>query len=262
MINLLNTTPVDLPDSADQVLRLEYASKVDGLNDWAFLQTEESADVWAVVLHGHGSHGDQLFSRPDIRGNWLPALQAKGLGILCPNLRDNAWMNPAAVEDLKGLLGYVRETYGAERFVFASGSMGGTGNLIYAVQHPQDVAGIVSLGAAVDLTEYHAWCRRSNDGIRKEIADAIESSFGGKPEELPEVFDRSSALLNRDRLTMPVFLAHGQADATMPVEPPRMLAEKMGERDTFRFREIPEGNHDSPLSSMAEGLEWVMRLIG
>ena len=49
------------------ISKLTYRSPVDGLEDWALLWPGTRAGAWLVFLHGHGSQGDQLFTRADIR---------------------------------------------------------------------------------------------------------------------------------------------------------------------------------------------------
>jgi pimeloyl-ACP methyl ester carboxylesterase len=242
------------------VVRIDYQSSVDGIKDWALLRPPEKNDTWIVNIHGHGSHGDQLYTRPDIRDTWLPTFKQNDFGIVSPNLRDNAWMAPQAAADLPELLEYVRKNYQANRFIFASGSMGGTSNLIYAALHPEDVAAVVALGAATDLSAYANWCRTDNTGIRKEIADTIESAYGGSSEKIPAVYNKHSALENSSRLTMPIFLAHGGSDQIIDVEQSRRLAKKLSPvNSAFIYREIPGGDHDSPLTFMAEGIAWASK---
>jgi pimeloyl-ACP methyl ester carboxylesterase len=259
-------TDIQLASAGDAfpagVQRLAYRSGLDGLDDWAMLwppATEsQRPGTWLVVIHGHRSHGDQIFTRPDIREHWLPLAPEHGLGLISPNLRGNAWMSPAAAADLRGLLGFVRERFGAKRFVLASGSMGGTSNLVYAALQPEDVAGVVALGAAVDLERYVAWCREPISGrpaVTRDIADAIEQNYGP---DAASAYARHSPLRHFERLTMPVFLAHGEADALMPIEPVRAFADAMRGHTRFRFRELPGGHHDSPLWLMGEALEWVL----
>lgn len=240
------------------VARIDYRSDQDGCEDWALALPPEHGDTWIVCLHGHGSHGDQLYTRPDIRDHWLPEFRKYGCGVLTPNLRGNAWMAPAAAFDLHTLLNRVRHDYAARHFIFASGSMGGTGNLIYAVLYPQDVAAAVALGAATDLATYHDWCRHENAGVVKEIADAIESAYGGAPAEVPDLYREHSTRRQSGVLTMPVYLVHGGDDVIIPVSEARALAEGMAAARTFVYHEIPGGNHDAPLWQMPQALEWVM----
>jgi pimeloyl-ACP methyl ester carboxylesterase len=231
------------------VLRLDYRSVVGGAEDWALLWPPERRRTWLVCLHGHGSHGDQLYVRPDIAERWLPLLRATGCGILTPNLRDDAWMAPQAAADLH-----------AERFVFVGGSMGGAGVLIYSVLHPEDVAGVAAVCPATDVGAYHDWCvRQSEPPVLHEIAAAIRTAYGGTPQERPEVFSLHSCLARADRLAMPVYLAHGDADELVPVDQSRALQEALPPR-SLKYRELPGGDHDSPLTAavLREALDWVL----
>ena len=248
------------PEPDHTVLRLDYESDVDGISDWALLRPGGAARrTCAVVLHGHGSHGDQLYTRRDVRESWLRFYAGHGVTILTPNLRDNAWMSPAAAADLHALIGWVRENHGIERFIFQSGSMGGTGNVIYATLHPEDVSACVALGFVSDLAAYHAWCRAHNQGVIKEICDAIETNYGGTPAAQPDLYARHSPLFHAERFTSPLFLAHGADDALMPVDQARRLAAALKNKKDFVYREVP-GNHDSPCF-LPEAFEWVAARI-
>ena len=260
-IRVLGVESLKKPPIPDGVSRIRYVSGVDGRKDWALVWPPESGDgTWVVAIHGHGSTGDQLFTRLDIRQTRLPVFRRHGFGILTPNLRGNAWMGPSAAADLRALLAAVRSRFPIKRLIFASGSMGASSNLVYAVLHPDDVAACVALCPATDMGSYHAWCRQHNTGVRKAIADAIEAGYGGTPAELPEVYARHSAVANAARLSMPVFLAHGSADPTIPVDQSRRLAAAMArQRSPFRYVEIPDGHHDSPLGLGVEAtVRWVL----
>lgn len=253
-VTIRGTGDARIPDA---VLRLSYTSAADGRPDWALALPESREGLWVVCVHGHGSSGDQLYTREDLRDRWLPAFRAHGLGILTPNLRGNAWMSPLAAGDLQALLGEIRTRYSARGFVFFSGSMGGTSNLVYAALHPGDVAAVVALGAAADIGSYHAWCAGGPLPIHGQIAEAIEDSYGGDPGALPEVYLAHSALRHTDRLRMPLALAHGEEDRIMPVQQARLLAERMSGLPSFHYAEVPGGSHDSPLA-LVESLDRVL----
>ncbi len=244
------------------IRRIDYRSGRDGFADWALARPPATGHIWLVCLHGHGSQGDQLYTRRDIRERWLPEFLNRDLGVLTPNLRGNAWMGPAAVADLDDLLGLVRAEFGAGAFLFASGSMGGTGNLIYAALRPRNVAGVLARGAASDLAGYHAWCRERQVGqpVLGEIADAIAVAYGGPPETTPAAYAAHSALAQADRLTMPLFLAHGAADAVIPVSQMRALVGRLAQHPRLVYHEIPDGNHDSPLHAQTtpHALDWLL----
>lgn len=229
------------------LMRLDYTSDVDGLNDWALLLPGERPELWIVVIHGHGSHGDQLFTRKDVRDTCVPVFRGSGAGILSANLRDNAWMGPAAVHDLHDLMNHLRTAHGMRQTIFCSGSMGGTSHLIYAQLHPNDVNALFVLCPATDLGAYYRWCTAQKVPILGEIAEAISQSYGGSPDAEPELYQRHSVLANAENLTMPLILIHGGGDEIIPVEHARALAEKLSHRPDFSYIEIPGGNHDSPL---------------
>ncbi len=252
-------TPATQPFLPGGVERIAYTSAIDGHDDWGLILPGTRSD-WVVMIHGHGSRGDQLFTRPDLRDDWLPDFRRRGLGILTVNLRGNAWMSPAAAADLHALLGMIRERYHVRRFVFASGSMGGTSNLIYAVLHPEDVAGVVALCPATDLASYVQWCRlRAEPAVLQEIADAIVAAYGSPSEDRPQAYARHSAMTNAERLTMPVCIVHGARDVVIPVEQSRALAAKLSGRPSIHYRELPEGDHETPLRHMSWALDWVLR---
>lgn len=228
--------------------RINYHSSVDGIRDWALLYPGSANNgTWFIVIHGHGSSGSQLYTRQDIREYWLPKYLKSGSGILTVNLRGNAWMGPAAAVDMHDLIKYLRDEYGLQKAIFSSGSMGGTSNLIYATLYPEDVSNVLARGAATDLASYYNYCLTQDKPILREIAEAIRRSYGGTPDEVPELYAKHSALKNAEKLTMPVQLLHGGADEIIPVAQARALAEKLKGRISFSYYEIPGGNHDSPL---------------
>lgn len=233
------------------VHRLDYQSPADGADDWALLKTPApGVSTWLVCIHGHGSRGNQLYIRPDLQKLWLPRYLERGYGILTPTLRGNAWMGPAAVTDLDALLNFLRQEFQAKKFLFESGSMGGTSNLIYAGLRPENVAGASARGAVTDLAAYHAFCRRQTGvGLLQEIADSLETHYGGTPAQQPDVFWAHSPVNQAKKLqNMPIFLAHGTADPIMPVSQTRVFAAALAENARFAYVEVPGGGHDSPLS--------------
>ena len=68
-----------------ELKRVRYKSGVDGMDDWAMvLPPPNNGTKWLVCIHGHGSLGDQLYTRKDIRDWYLPRFRERGYGILTP----------------------------------------------------------------------------------------------------------------------------------------------------------------------------------
>ena len=231
--------------------RFEYRSAVDGKSDWYLLHDAGPGRDCVVVLHGHGSHGDQLLTRPDL-APWLACLERLDVSVVSPNLRDNAWMSPAAAADLTHLLEEGKKRYSWRRILHAAGSMGGTSALIFSILHPELSDGLVVLGAATDIGRYCDWCETQQQPILREIHDAIRSSY--REEDYP----LHNVCLHAEKLTMPIRFYHGGADRTIPVSEARSLAELLTGKKRFHYRELEGGNHDSPLPFFQEGMELLL----
>ncbi|MBQ4481501.1 MAG: alpha/beta fold hydrolase [Victivallales bacterium] len=239
-----------------QFIRGEYTSAVDGATDWYILHPG-ARPLCIVVLHGHGSHGDQLLTRGDLE-DWRQCLKELDATVVSPNLRDNAWMSPAAVDDLADLLKNLKAAHPWRHLVIASGSMGATGALIFAIRHPELVDGVVPLGAATSLRSYIEWCDQPDRfPVIPEILAAIRQAY---PTE--EMLAMHDVRKHCDRLTMPVFFYHGEGDAIIPVSEALDLAEQMKGKENFHLTLIPCGGHDSPLPYFREGMAKVLTALG
>ncbi len=241
------------------VRRLAYARPGDGAESWALLLPGRAPRVWLVNLHGHGSGGEQIFTRPDIQRIILEPALKLGFGVLSPHLGGNHWLGPAAAAELHELLAAVRARYGAQRFIFASGSMGGTASLIYAALHPEDVAAVAAFCPASDLSEYQAWLREHPGVVKDQIRQAIESAYGGEPEERELAYARHSTIRAAEagRLTLPLLVVHGDADPLIPVAQSRRLAAALAGRLNLTYLEIPGGDHEPQLRSAGLFADWL-----
>ena len=235
--------------------RLTYTSRIDGTVDWYMLHDAGRGTDCLVYLHGHGSTGEQLFTRKDIQSR-LPLIERLNLSVVSPNLRGNAWMCPAAVDDLAQLLTDCRDRYGFRRYVFVSGSMGGTGALIFAVRHPELVAALGVMGGVTRIDRYREFLRRGSRPIHREILDAIEAHYEAADYALHDVAAQA------EKLTMPLVYHHGAADEIMPVSEMYDLRDRLGNKPAARFHAIPGGDHDAPIPYFGETLEGLLRQLG
>ena len=264
----VSCAPVTSAGYPGGLVRLEYVSSADGIRDDALLLPSHD-DRWVVCIHGFGGKSTQLFMRTDIKRAWLPCYLERGLGIAAPTLRGNSWMRPESVQDMDDLLEYLRVEYGARRFYFCSGSLGGTSNLIYAGLRPENVSGVISHAAACDMGEYYEYCLAGagREAMLGDVASSIREAFGGTPSEVPEMYrSRSTITMTRQLHGLPIFLLHGDADELMPVEQSRRFAAAMAASREFQYMEIPGGNHNAAIG-VCEGyshetdspLAWILR---
>jgi len=226
-------------------------ARADGAPDWAMYHHEGEGKDCVVLLHGHGSTGMQPLVRKDLKP-WLEILGKNRLNVLSPDLRGNAWMCPAAAADLAELIRKGKKEYGWKRVFLISGSMGGTGALIFGILHPELTDGIGALGAATDLARYARWCAAQPLPVHGAIREAIEAHYSEAD------YPRHSVCRNAGLLTMPLFFAHGGADGIIPVSEARALRDLLGGKARFRYTEIPGGDHDSPLALFGEALAYLL----
>ena len=242
-----------------QFARAEYTSAVDGLRDW-YLFRPGNARLCVVVLHGHGSQGDELVTehwRERLR-DWHECLNELDASVLCPNLRDHSWMSASAVADFAALLRQLKARHPWEQLVIASGSMGGTGALIFASRHPELVDGVVALGAAAAMPHYAEWCAQPGRlPVCGRILEAIRAAY-----PTPESLAAHDVCAHADSLRMPVLFYQGVADEVIPASEAIDLAERLKDKSDFHLTLVPDGNHDSPLHYFREGLTRILAILG
>ena len=202
-----------------------------------------------VALHGHGSDRWQ-FAR-DARDECRAARDAAarhGMLYLSPDYRaKTSWMGPQAEADVVDLLQEAKETYGVRRFFFCGGSMGGTACLIFAVRHPECVAGAASMNGTANMLEYTGF------------QDAIAQSYGGGKDTHPEEYRNRSAGLFADRLVMPVGITAGRQDTVVPPDSVLRLGaalQEMGRKVKIIVRE--DGGHSTSYEDATAILEYVI----
>ena len=232
--------------------RIDFVSSADGASDWYLRHAAGPERDCVVVLHGHGAHGDQLFSRAD-QAAQVEFLSELGCNVISPNLRDNAWMNPRAAADLAEILCTEKTRMRYRRCILAGGSMGGTGALIFAVRHPELVDGLAVMGAATSIRRYRNWCAEGELPIHRAIMAAIDAGYDA------ESLDRHDVCKAAERLTMPLRFYHSVADRVIPVLEMRELRRQLAGCATARFTELPPlaeaphwwSDHDTPLQYLS-----------
>jgi len=227
-------------------VRISYTSGYDGAKDWALFLPGDPSRKTIVYLHGSFAEADQIFTRQDIRDFWLPRIMAGHHSLLSVNLRGTSYMSPGATADLTALLQYARATLACRQFVLLGGSGGASSAMAYAVLHPEQLHGVIAMGMC-DLLARLEFARQSGHPILQRLVSCVHAAYGGSPEEKPRLYADRSVLLHADRLTMPVVLTMGEADALIPVAETRKIAAAMQGRSNFTYHEVAGGDHDAAL---------------
>ncbi|NLV73436.1 MAG: alpha/beta hydrolase [Chloroflexi bacterium] len=223
---------------------IRFISDCDGAADWFYHTPGNPQRRTVVFLHGALSQGDQIYTRADVRAFWLERVLAGSHPLLALNVRGTSYMNPATAADTHALLGWARRELGLNQITLLGGSGGAISALIYGLLYPDDVQGIITLGAC-DLARWYAFLARGGAPILDTLAETVRAAYGGTPDEAPALYQAHSVLAHADRITVPTVLTHGEADTLIPVEEARAVAAALAGNAEFRYIEVPGGDHDS-----------------
>jgi len=239
--------------------RETFNCTLDG-SRWPYLVQDPPGPAQALLinLHGHYSDETQMMTegiyedafgklrRECLRRNWV---------YVCAWYGGNSWMGPLGEAGMVDLIGVLRQRWPDVPVVLQGGSMGGSSALVFATRQPQLLAGVIARCPAADIAAYYDWAvaRGGANATLRNIADAIRIHYTMDGRDLRQELQARSALRHAERLTMPVQLCHGSADALIPVDWTRQLAAKLqalGRR--VQYEEIAGGDHDAPV----RGVDW------
>jgi dipeptidyl aminopeptidase/acylaminoacyl peptidase len=119
--------------------------------------------------------------------------------------------------------------------------------LIFAARNPDSVDGVLAFCPATDMAAMYNVA--AHPRFPKHFSESLNESYGGTPDQIPEVYRERSVRYHIASLT-PYRLAiiHGTADEIMPVENiHQLVADLRAANSPVRYQEIEGGNHDAPL---------------
>lgn len=236
---------------------VEFVSRADGSRQRyvrllpADFDTRTPHDV-LIALHGHGADRWQFVKqdRPECREMRRIAAE-RGMVFVSPDYRaPTSWLGPAAEDDLLQIIDELHGEFRIRNVIVAGGSMGGTAALAFAALHPKCVDGVVALNGTANLIEY------------TNFQDAIQASYGGTKEQVPEVYRSRSAELFPDHFVMPIATTTGGQDTLVPpVSVLRLMSvlEKRGGK--VRSIHRSEGGHDTNAEDTSEALTFVLDAV-
>lgn len=157
-----------------------------------------------------------------------------GCVVMCPKYRLGAHGRPSypkVMDDIEEAVHDVQKIRGVSRVVLVGLSAGGHLALLYGLQHPDDVDGVVSVSGIGDL-----------HSVQATIAEGIEALLGRNPNDqlLIEASPISYALPDGP----PVLILHGARDELVPVASARALADALGGRCRLV---VIDGGHVEPM---------------
>jgi pimeloyl-ACP methyl ester carboxylesterase len=246
-------TPLPPPE------RCTFNCTLDG-SCWPYLVQLPPGEPQGILVNLHGHYSDEWQGMTeeiyeDAFGKLRRECLRREWAYVCAGYGGNSWMGPIAEAGMLDLIAALRERWPQPPLHLMGGSMGGSSTLVFAVRHPELLSGVIALCPAADIEQYYHWCwdRVAQNSALASIANAIRIHYGAACHDLQRELQMRSALQNAGRLSMPVYLRHGDADALIPVEWTRQLAAKLKALGRqVRYDEVPGGDHDSPI----HGIDW------
>lgn len=201
-----------------------------------------------IALHGHGSDRWQFIKQPrdECRSARDFATQQRMI-LISPDYRaTTSWMGPKAEADLVQIIRETKNRFMIRHVIVSGGSMGGTASLTFAALHPELVDGVVAMNGTANLLEY------------ENFQAAIQASFGGTKQEVPDEYKRRSAELWPERLTMPIACTTGGRDRSVPPESVLRLLGKLKQQDRrVLLLHRAEGGHSTNYADAMAAYEFV-----
>ena len=236
---------------------VEFTARLDGSPQRYVLMLPEAlpagkpVDV-LVALHGHGSDRWQFVTnnRDECRA-LRDAAAHYGMIVVSPDYRaKTSWMGPQAEADLLQILDEIREEHPLRYTFVCGGSMGASSALTFAALHPERVDGVVALNGLANHVEY------------QKFQEAIAQSFGGTKAQVPREYQRRSAELNAERLTMPMAATVGGRDQSVPPDSVRRLFGELERQGRpVRLIDRPEGGHSTNYADALAAAEFVVKEV-
>ena len=248
----------------------EYVNcSADG-SSWPYLLQLPEGEPQAILVYLHGHYADErqgmaLGTYNDCFGKLRGECLRRQWVYACPYYGGNTWMNALSESGLADLIGALGARWPGRPVYLCGGSMGGTSALIFAVRRPELLAGVAALCPAGDIETYYAYVAASADAGLGNIAAAIRTHYQVDGRALGSELRDRSACQQAERLGMPVYISHGDADTVIPIEGARRLVARLRELGApLRYKEIAGGAHDAPVNEVqwAEVLDFVSAEAG
>ena len=251
-------------EALPEPVREYFNCSADG-SSWPYMIQVPEGDPQAILLFLHGHYSDERQAMtPDAYNDCFGRLRRECLRrqwvYVTPYYGGNTWMNALGESGLADLVGILQARWPGRPVYLAGGSMGGTSALIFAQRRPELVAGVAAICPAGDIERYYAFAAASTDPTLGNIAAAIRMHYQVDGRDLGAELQERSAWRHADRLTMPVYISQGDADATIPIEGTRDLVARLRERGAkLLYQEVARGDHDSPalVVQWAEVLDFI-----
>lgn len=203
-----------------------------------------------IALHGHGSDRWQFVQ--DKRGECKAARDIAmkyHMIYISPDYRGRtSWMGPKAESDLIQIIEDLKTKFKIKKVFLCGGSMGGSSSLTFAAIHPNLIDGVAAMNPTANHLEYN------------KFQPAIQASFGGSKQDIPQEYKKRSAEYWPEKLTMPISISVGGQDKIVPPDSARRLVRILQQiNKSVLLIDRPQQGHSTSYKDSYSLLEFVIR---
>ena len=245
--------PAAPPDT--RLMDVQFVADCDGSTQRYVVVLPDSFDKSnfhdvLIALHGHGSDRWQFVK--NTRGECRAArdiARKYHLIYVSPDYRARtSWMGPQAEADLHQIIEELKSKYQIDQVFLCGGSMGGSSSLTFAALHPELIDGVAAMNPTANHLEYN------------NFQPAIQASFGGTKQQIPEDFKKRSAEYWPEKLTMPLSISVGGKDTSVPPDSARRLINVLKQLDRkVLLIDRPHEGHKTSYDDSRAILEFIIQ---
>lgn len=223
--NAVKESSQNAGESPDKITRHEFKDPATGAATAYLLYHPANPtppDGRSLLIYLYGAGGSlefYNFSRPPYAA-LRTQLAERGFYVVVPDLGKGHFMNDAAKATLDGMVDQIlaQEQIPSKHVHIMGTSMGGGSSLAYAIHRPKLIR---SVCAVMPMTDFAQWIVE-----RPDYEPLVSGAYGGTYQQVPEAYDRNSAIKNADAFAkIPVMLVHGNTDTVVAYEQSKRLAE-------------------------------------
>jgi esterase/lipase len=183
-----------------------------------------------IFLHGYtGNRTDYIGSEANL-SYFRTLARAQGWIVVAPDYRGNSFMNSTARSDISDIIRDMNSSFSinSSRIHMIGMSMGGGATLTYAKHNPFVIASICDMSGITNFTQFYNETILNITQFAIDIGllptpyenfrQVLNASFGGTPQEVPEVYNNYSALGYESLFSdLPIMILHQKNDSAINV---------------------------------------------
>lgn len=207
----------------------------------------EDGKLYPAIINYYGRGGNALAGQINFKSNEFSEFRKlcaqRGYIVVNPEYGANDWYGPHGQAVSEEVLAHLSEVLPVDmsRLFVMGESMGGGAAMTLASHHPKTFRAACDIFGVVDML--------ANMKRNLGYVDGIVASYGGTPEEVPEIYQDRVVRNHAEALKdLPLMVIHGTADTIIPLEWSEELVKAIRKAGGHPiFLKVPNIGHDNAI---------------